>query len=144
MADTEPKPRPFDASRYCDRHLNQGYNAYMGFRYVAHGEDWIELSLPIRDELHGPDGAVSHAAVISLLDMTGTVSVWVKAATWWPHATLDLRVDWLADFSPEEQLFGHARCDTIKDDVAFVFGHARDATGRRLAQFVATYMKTNG
>ena len=142
MGTDEAPASGFDAARYCRRHLAAAHNAHLGLRYVASQDDWIELALPVVDHLLDHDGALADAAVISLLDMAGTLSVWVRASTWWPQATIDLRVDWLREANPVTELLGHARCDLIKDGVAYVTGNARDNESRILARFAATYMIT--
>ena len=132
----------FDAERYCRRHLAAGHNAHMGFRYLDSDRDGIRIALPIAEHLRDPDGDPADAAVISLLDMAGTISVWVRGGMWWPQATVDLRVDWIRDGAPETELIGQASCETIRDDLAYVTGDARDGEGRRWARFAATYMIT--
>ncbi len=141
MTGIEPA-KGFDAARFCKRYLAEGHSAALGLRYVGSGDGWIELVLPVRDGLRGFDGDLSDAAVTSLLDMAGTISVWVKSGAWWPHATLDMRMDWIRDFSPDTELLGRACCEVIRGDIAYVTGEAHDAENRRLARFTATYMMT--
>ncbi len=136
----ESKVNGFDAARYCRRHLAEGHNAHLGLRYIGSGDGWIELALPIRDDLRDCDGDLADAAVISLLDMAGTLSVWARSAMWRPLVTVDLRVDWTRDFSPKNELVGHAGCELIRDDIAYVTGHAHGPESRCLARFAATYL----
>jgi len=142
MVKAEDAARGFDAARYCRRHLAEGHNGHLGFRYIDSGDGRIQLALPIVDHLRGLDGDVADAAVISLLDMAGTLSVWVRSGAWWPQATLELRVDWIRGFAPETELIGYAWCEAIRGDIAYVTGDAHDPQGRRLARFAATYIIT--
>lgn len=126
----------FDAARFCRRFLAQGYNGHHGLRYVAHGEDWIELALPA-------GGGTGFGRLLTLLDMAGTIAVWVRAGLWRPHATVDCRIDEWEAMDPGVEWIGHARCTAIAGQIAFVQGHARPTGGDSSACSSATYMFTD-
>ena len=49
---------------------------------VGHGDDWVELALPWREELVGvpESGILASGAIISLIDTCGGAAVWRRSA----------------------------------------------------------------
>jgi uncharacterized protein (TIGR00369 family) len=104
MTDPEPKtlmdlPQgyvfdPAQAAKFTTRH---GHGGWLGIAYHAHGPDWVELALPWREELVGvaETGVLASGPIISLMDNATSMAVWTLAGRFLPHATLDLRVDYM-------------------------------------------------
>ena len=106
----------FDPARFMDLCLARGlgHGAAVGIAYHAHGEDWVELACPVREELVGmPEtGILASGPIISLMDMATSLAVWMRLGAFRPQATLDLRVDYLrpagrADDDRARQLLPH-------------------------------------
>jgi uncharacterized protein (TIGR00369 family) len=105
-----------------------GHNGRLGISYVAHGDDWIEMLLPYRADLIGdPEtGVLASGPIVSLMDMASSLAVWTRRRMFVPHATLDLRVDYLRPATPGRAVTGHAECYAIKRAISFVRGTAHD------------------
>ncbi len=43
----------FDPARFINGMARSGHNGMMGMTYRAHGNDWVELDLPYREDLIG-------------------------------------------------------------------------------------------
>lgn len=120
----------FDPARFMDYASKQGagHGAALGIIYHAHGDDWIELALPWREELVGmPDGQIlASGPIVSLMDMATSLAVWTKLGAFRPQATLDLRVDYLRPSHPGRTVIGRGTCYRITRSIAFVRGIAHD------------------
>src|ERR1700760_902643 len=92
---------PFDPVRFL-RGRMAGHGGRMGIEYRSSGEDWAELALPYSNDLIGdPDsGVLASGPILAMMDMATSVSVWSKVKFFVPHATLDLRVDYLRPATP--------------------------------------------
>ena len=102
-------PIPFDPKLFFARQArDHGHGGRLGMRYVAHGDDWCELALPFSPELIGDParGVLASGPIIALLDMSTSVGVWIKRGGFLPHATLDLRVDYLRPAIPGRDVVG--------------------------------------
>jgi len=124
-----------------------GLGKFLQFQYESHGTDWVELSLDWREALVGvaETGVIASGVVISLMDIAASQSVWTRLNKFHPHATMDLRVDYLRPSPPGKRLFGRAECYRITRSVAFVRGiahngHAEDP----VAHIAATFINTSG
>lgn len=111
---------PFLASR--------AHNGWLGLRYAAHGEDWVELELPWREDLLGDDGreVLASGPIISLLDMASGLSIWTRMGIFRAVATLDLRVDYTRPARERASVFGHVQCYRSTRSAFFVRGVAHD------------------
>lgn len=119
---TSWSPDVADAFMVADNH-----NRFIGASYAAHGDDWIEMSLPWREDLvETEDGALGPGVLIALLDLTCSRSVWTRIDGYRPHATLDLRVDHLRQPRPRAALRAFARCHRLTRHLAYVSGSAHD------------------
>ena len=144
MADSPPQPIPFDPSRmFSSRHA--GHSVTLGIGYVAHGDDWAELSLPYDPQQigDGASGVLASGPILSLMDMATSVAVWMKRGGFLPHATLDLRIDYLRAATPGRTVIGRGECYRITRSIAFVRGQAHDGDPDDLIAHVAgTFMVT--
>lgn len=122
-----------------------GHSGRLGIGYVAHGADWCELILPYSDKLIGDvaRGVIASGPIIALLDMATSVSVWLKRGEFVPHATLDLRVDYLRPAQPGRDVIGHGECYRLTRSIAFVRGIAHDGDPNDpVAHVAGTFMTT--
>lgn len=117
--------------------------AALGIAYRAHGPDWAELVMPYKAELVGyPEtGTIASGAIYSLMDSCSGFSVFVARGDFVPHATLDLRLDYLAAPRPGLAIVARATCYRLTRQVAFVRGvaHAGDPD-RPIAAAAGTFM----
>lgn len=124
-----------------------GHSGWIGLDYHAHGDDWVELKLPWREELVGlsDTGVLASGPIISLMDNATSMSVWMASNTFVPHATLDLRVDYMRAATPGKTVIGRGECYKLTRNVAFVRGIAFDETpDDPVAHVIGTFMATHG
>ncbi|MBA2934929.1 PaaI family thioesterase [Sphingomonas sp. CGMCC 1.13654] len=123
-----------------------GHNGAIGARYIAHGEDWVELALDYRAELVGDEetGVLASGPIIALMDMATSLATWVRRGRFEPQATLDLRIDYLRAAVPERTVIGHGECYRLTRRIAFVRGIAHDGDPEDpIAHVAGTFMMTD-
>jgi acyl-coenzyme A thioesterase PaaI-like protein len=131
----------FDVPRFCARYLAEDHNALLGLRYLSHAVGHLQLELPYDPALaDDEEGAVADGAIMALLDMAGTISVWSRIDRFQPHATIDLRVDHLRT-PPAASIRCAVDCFHVDDALARVRGSAF-ADREPVATFAATYAFT--
>lgn len=136
----------FDPQRFMSYVRRVGHGGALGIDYVAHGEDWAELSLPYDEKLVGmPEtGIIASGPIVSLMDMATSVAIWVRLDKFRHQATLDLRVDYLRPATPGRTLIGRGECYAVRRSVAFVRGHAHDGDADDpVAHVTGTFMFTD-
>lgn len=117
----------------------------LGIRHRATGDAWAEMELPYADHLvaYPETGVVASGAIFSLMDSVCGLSVFMALGRWEPHATLDLRCDYLRPATPGETIIGRAETYKLTRKVAFVRGTAHDGDpARPLAHVTGTFMLT--
>lgn len=104
------------------------HNGWLGLLYRSHGEDWVELELPWREDLVGdPETEVlASGPIVSLMDMASGLAIWTCKGVFQPIATLDLRVDYTRAAAPRGSVFGRATCYRTTRSAAFVHGIAHE------------------
>ncbi len=135
---------PSLASRILTRH---GHGGWLGIRYHDHGADWVELALPWRDELVGIDGqgVLASGPIISLMDNATSMSVWTLTKRFVPHATLDLRVDYMRAARPGQTVIGRGECYKLTRTISVIRGSAHDGDpADPVAHVTGTFMATHG
>jgi uncharacterized protein (TIGR00369 family) len=140
-------PIPFDPSQFIQRMGYSHHGGLIGIGYVAHGQDWAELELPWRADLVGdPEQQIlASGPVVTLMDMATSLAVWMKRGGFVPHATLDLRVDYLRPAEPRRTVIGRGECYRLSRAIAFVRGIAHDGDpGDPVAHVAGTFMTTGG
>jgi uncharacterized protein (TIGR00369 family) len=140
----EMLPIPFDPKVFLTD-CQDGHGGRLGIRYVAHGADWCELALPFSLDLigHPARGVIASGPIIALLDMATSVGVWMKRGGFLPHATLDLRVDYLRPATPGRDVIGRGECYRLTRSIAFVRGIAHDGDADDpVAHVAGTFMTT--
>ena len=92
------------------------------------GDNWVELKLPLREDLLGePDRPVlASGPIISLMDMASGMAIWHSRGEFLPVATLDLRVDYQRPSRERSAVWGRVECYRITRSAAFVRGIAHD------------------
>jgi len=121
-------PADFDHRILSGWVLARAHAGWLGLKYHAHGENWVEMELPWREDLVGdPDFPVlASGPIISLLDMASGMCIWVANKRFRPVATLDLRVDYQRPARDHAPVIGHAECYKVTRSAAFVRGWAHD------------------
>ncbi len=134
----------FDIERFTARGFG-GHGGRLGIAYHAHGADWAELALPWRADLVGDvdAGVLASGPIITLMDMATSFSVWLKRGAFAPHATLDLRVDYLRPARSGLTVIGRGECYRITRAISFIRGQAHDGDAADpLAHVAGTFMLT--
>lgn len=139
---------PARMARFAERMVTQvPHLAALGIAYADRGENWAELLLPYAPQLvaYPETGVIASGAVFSLMDTAAGFSVLVTRGRWEPHATLDLRCDYLRPARPGETVRGRVECYRMTRRMAFVRGAAHDGDPENpLAHVVGTFMFTGG
>lgn len=125
MAKPLPPFDPRESAKFLFRH---GHSGWLGLRYCDHGENWVELELPWREDLLGEDDrhVLASGPIISLLDMASGMSIWTAGKVFLPIATLDLRVDYQRPARERSAVRGRVECYRRTRSAAFVRGIAHD------------------
>ena len=124
---------------------SHGHGGRLGIGYRAHGPDWCDLVLPFSPDLIGDTnrGVIASGPVVALLDMSASMAVWLKRGGLVPHATLDLRVDYLRPATPGREVVGRGECYRLTRRIAFVRGIAHDGDiDDPIAHVAGTFMST--
>jgi len=136
----------FDPARFL-RNGAGGHGGLLGLDYHAHGADWVELQLPYSTDQIGESetGVIASGPILSMMDMATSMAVWLKLNAFRPHATLDLRVDYLRPATPGKTVVGRGECYRISRSIAFVRGQAHDGDpDDPLAHVAGTFMAPEG
>lgn len=120
-----------------------GHGGALGLAYHDHGGDWVEVALPFDPRLVGdPDsGVLASGPIVAMMDVATSLAIWTRRGAFVPHATLDLRVDYLRPATPGRTVIGRGECYRITRSIAFVRGQAHDGDpADPLAHVAGTYM----
>ena len=123
-----PEGFVFDPERGARWFTRHGHTGFLGMQYHGHGADWIELSLPWREDLVGVEetGVLASGPIISLLDNATSMAVWTRQGTFNPQVTLDLRIDYVRAATPGKTVIARAECYQVRRSMAFVRGIAHE------------------
>lgn len=124
---TPPTPR-FDAREASKWFFRHGHTGWLGLKFTAQGDNWVELELPWREDLLGDRDrpVLASGPIISLMDMASGMAIWQTQGTFRPVATLDLRVDYQRPARDRASVKGRVECYRITRSAAFVRGIAYD------------------
>ncbi len=105
-----------------------GHGGWLGMQYYAHGDGWVELALPWREDLVGlpGSGVLASGPIISLMDNATSMAVWTLRGPFQPQVTVDLRVDYMRAATPGRTVIGRGECYKLTRTIAFVRGVAHD------------------
>ena len=137
-----PHDTVFDPSRFFGGGFG-GHGKLLGIRYHAHGPDWAELALPYdeRQVVDPERGIIASGAILTLMDMATSMSIWLKRGAFTAQATLDLRIDYLRPATPGRTVIGHGECYRLTRSIGFVRGQAHDGDADDpLAHVAGTFM----
>lgn len=132
----------FDPARFAKR-LGWGHGGQLGIVYHDHGTDWVELALPFTAAQIGDpaQGLLASGPILTLMDMAASLAVWHRRGRFAPHATLDLRIDYLRSATPGRTVVGRGACYHLAHEVAFIRGEAHDGDADDpIAHVVGTFM----
>lgn len=124
-----------------------GHGGRLGIRYHARSDDWIELALPYDPEQIGDEdsGVIASGPIIAMMDIATSLAVWNRIRTFVPHATLDLRIDYLRPARPGSTVIGRGECLRVARSISFTRGIAYDEdAGDPIAHVAATFMVPSG
>lgn len=142
-----PPGAGFDVAGAVKMMTGHGHGGWLGLEYHNHGDNWVELALPWRAELAGvqDSGILASGPIISLMDNATSMSVWTLTHRFIPHATLDLRVDYMRAAVPGRRVIGHGECYKLTRTIAFIRGIAHDGDpDDPVAHVAGTFMATHG
>ena len=134
----------FDPSAFEKMMTGHGHGGHIGLGYHAHGDNWVELSLPYDARLIGDTdtGVLASGPIISLMDNATSLAVWTYLGKFRPQVTLDLRVDYMRAARPGQTIIGRGECYQVTRSVAFVRGTAHDGdVGDPVAHVAGTFIK---
>lgn len=119
--------RPFSREMVSGLGLS-AHTGHLGLRYHAHGDDWIEMDLPWREDLVGlpESGVLASGPIISLLDTVTSLSVNVRRNAFLALATIDLRIDYMRAARPGATIVARGECYKLTRSIAFVRGLAHE------------------
>lgn len=105
-----------------------GHAGELGQRYIAHGDDWAELSFDYdpRLAMMASNGVLASGPIISLIDSASGLSIFARIKRMRPLATLDLRIDYMRSAPPGKSIIAHATCYRVTRNIAFVRCEAHD------------------
>ncbi|MCW3834966.1 PaaI family thioesterase [Sphingomonas canadensis] len=141
-----PRSWPFDPTRFFAARA-AGHGGLLGIGYRDHGPDWAELELPYDPRLIGDveRGVLASGPILALMDMATSVGVWLRLSSFHPHATLDLRIDYLRPATAGRSVIGRGECYRITRSIAFVRGQAHDGDpADPIAHVAGTFMAPEG
>ena len=137
----------FDPERFFALARKVGHGRAIGLEYRGSGPNWIELSLPWREQLVGvPDsGILASGAIVSLIDTASGGSVWMALDKFVPIVTLNLRIDYLRPALKGETVTARCECLKLTRSVAFIRGiaHVGDPANP-IAHSASTFMLASG
>lgn len=132
----------FDVERFARMRFG-GHGGRLGLAYHAHGPEWVEMILPWSPDLIGDVDrqVLASGPIIALMDVATSIAVWAKRDAFVPHATLDLRVDYLRPARTGQAVIGRGECYRITRAIAFIRGQAHDGDpADPIAHVAGTYM----
>ena len=124
-----------------------GHGGRLGIRFHARSREWIELALPYAEELVGDEdsGVIASGPIIAMMDIATSLAVWNQTRSFAPHATLDLRIDYLRPAKPGHDVIGRGECLRVARSISFTRGIAHDGDiDDPIAHVAATFMVPNG
>jgi uncharacterized protein (TIGR00369 family) len=119
---------PFNLAKLTETMGVIGHSSWLGMRYHAEGEDWIELAIPWKAELTADreTGVLASGPIISMMDNATGMAVWKKRGVLLPQVTVDLRIDYMRAARPGCAVVGRGECYKLTRNFAFVRGVAYD------------------
>ena len=119
------------------------HNKQLGLRFIESGDRWVELQLPFAPHLLvDPDhGIWASGPIITLMDTAVGMASMLTRGAFEPHATLDLRTDYVRSPKPQATVTARGECYRMTRQIAFVRGLAHDGDPEDpIAHVAGTFM----
>lgn len=118
----------FQPREICDLICRVGHCSWLDIQYHDHGDNWVELELPWREDLLGDEEkhAIASGPIISLLDSASGMAIWIRRQAFTPIATLDLRIDYQRPSRDHMPIRARVECYRDTHSAVFVRGVAYD------------------
>jgi uncharacterized protein (TIGR00369 family) len=154
MSDFPVNAAPIDPATLADARQQRFFARFLGevphlgmlgIRYDSHGHNWLQMAMPWSDELLvDPEHAIlASGPIYTLMDTTAGFAAILGRSAFEPHATLDLRLDYLRAPAAGATIIGRAECYRMTRQIAFVRGVAHDGDADKpIAHVAGTFMFT--
>lgn len=119
------------------------HNKQLGLRFITNGPNWVELQMPYAPHLLvDPDhGIWASGPIITLMDTAVGMASMLTRGAFEPHATLDLRTDYVRSPKAEATVTARGECYRMTRQIAFVRGLAHDGDpADPIAHVAGTFM----
>jgi uncharacterized protein (TIGR00369 family) len=118
----------FDTAKAAPFMLSAGHMGWLGIEYRAHGEDWVDMALPWREDLVGDPRTeiLASGPIISMMDIATGCAIWTKIGYFTSMVTVDLRIDYMRPARPRATVIGHGEVYKVTRSMFFVRGIAHD------------------
>ena len=119
------------------------HNKRLGLRFITAGDRWVELQLPVAPQLLvDPDhGIWASGPIFTLMDTAVGMASMLARGAFEPHATLDLRTDYVRSPRAEATVTARGECYRMTRQIAFVRGLAHDGDpADPIAHVAGTFM----
>ncbi|WP_439544720.1 PaaI family thioesterase [Sandarakinorhabdus sp.] len=119
------------------------HNKRLGLRFVTAGTNWVELQLPFAPHLLvDPDhGIWASGPIFTLMDTAVGMASMLARGAFEPHATLDLRTDYVRSPRAQATVIARGECYRMTRQIAFVRGLAHDGDpADPIAHVAGTFM----
>ena len=88
---------------------------------------------------------IASGPIIAMMDVATSLAVWNRIRVFVPHATLDLRIDYLRPARRGATVVGRGECLRVARSIAFTRGIAHDGDiDDPVAHVAATFMVPSG
>jgi uncharacterized protein (TIGR00369 family) len=137
----------FDPAQISEFMGKYGHGGMLGISYHDHGPDWVALKMDWRADLVGDARTqiLASGPIISLMDMATSLSIWTRLGKFRPHATMDLRVDYMRPSPPGAAVIGRGECYHVSRSIGFVRGLAHNGDpADPIAHVTGTFIRTAG
>lgn len=125
---------------------SSGHTVALGLRFVASGDDWLEIALDYDRRLIADlsSGILASGPIVSAFD-SGFGGVVLMCHGRLPEATLDLRIDYLRPARPAHTVSVRCECYRLTRRIGFVRGSAHDGDpAKPIAMAAGTMMLQTG
>lgn len=112
------------------------FNAF-GVEVEEVGKGRAVMSIRHQPFLAGRSGGVHRGVIITLLDTNCGLAIFSRLGDMRPIATIDLRVDFIAEAGFGDAVTSEVECYAVKGDIAYVRGRASTDSGDQLLATVS-------
>lgn len=99
------------------------FNAF-GIEVEEVGKGCAVMRMPCSAALSDRNGGLHRGVVVTLLDTNCGLAIFSRLGDMRPIATIDLRVDFIRDALPGEDVRAEVECYEVQGDIAYVTGKA--------------------